>query len=117
MIFSPLSLLCSRTDEESMCRVKRHDDHQEFGRLVKRWQEPIKRLCARMTGDAHRAEDLQQETFLRLFQKRKEYQPTARFSTYLWRIALNLCHDELRRQERRRKFLCEPLGQEQESGL
>jgi RNA polymerase sigma-70 factor (ECF subfamily) len=72
---------------------------------MKRWEEPIRRLCTRMTGDPHRAEDLRQETFLRLFERRKEYQVMGRFSTYLWRIALNLCYDELRRQERRREFV------------
>jgi RNA polymerase sigma-70 factor, ECF subfamily len=105
LAFSTLSLLCSRTDEEAMWRVKTHDDHHEFARLVKRWEQPIWRLCARMTGDPHRGEDLRQETFLRLFERRKEYQATGRFSTYLWRIALNLCYDELRRQERRREFV------------
>jgi RNA polymerase sigma-70 factor, ECF subfamily len=105
--FSMLSLLCGRTDEESMWEVKLHDDHHEFAKLVKRWEAPIHRLCARMTGDTHRAEDLKQDTFLRLFEKRKDYQPTGRFSTYLWRIALNLCYDELRRRERRQDFLRE----------
>lgn len=99
-----LSLLCSRHDEEAMWRVKTHNDHQEFARLVKRWEEPIRRLCTRMTGDPHRGEDLKQDTFLRLFEKRASYQPTGRFSTFLWRIALNLCYDELRRQQRRREF-------------
>src|SRR5215471_4551084 len=102
---STLSLLVSRTDEETMCRVKTHDDHGEFDRLVKRWEEPIRRLCARMTGDAHRGEDLKQDTFLRLFERRKDYLPTGRFSTYLWRIALNLCYDELRRRQRRHEIL------------
>jgi len=108
LAFSTLSLLCSRTDEEAMWRVKTHDDHHEFSRLVKRWEEPIRRLCTRMTGDPHRAEDLRQETFLRLFERRKEYQMTGRFSTYLWRIALNLCYDELRRRERRLEFVRDP---------
>ena len=102
-----LSRLCSRSDEETMWRVKTHDDHQEFARLVRRWEDPIRRLCTRMTGDAHRGEDLKQDTFLRLFEKRKVYEPTGRFSTYLWRIALNVCFDELRRLERRRQFVRE----------
>src|SRR5690349_5887491 len=107
-ILSTFSLLGARTDEEAMCRVRRHDDHSEFARLMKRWEEPIRRLCTRMLGDAHRGEDLKQDTFLRLFQKRKDYQPKGRFSTFLWRIALNLCYDELRRQKRRREFLNNP---------
>ncbi len=93
-----------------MWRVKMHDDHGTFARLVKRWEEPIRRLCTRMTGDAHRGEDLKQETFARLFDKRKDYQPGGRFSTYLWRIALNLCHDELRRQQRRQEFRLDGEG-------
>ena len=103
--FSALSLLFSRTDEEAMWRVKTHDDHRAFSQLVRRWENPIRRLCTRMTGDAHRGEDLAQDTFARLFAKRQSYEPTGRFSTYLWRIALNLCHDELRRLERRKEFL------------
>jgi RNA polymerase sigma-70 factor, ECF subfamily len=106
-----LSLLCSRTDEESMCRVAQHDDHAEFARLVRRWEEPIRRLCTRMTGDPGRGEDLKQDTFLRLFEKRHDYQPTGRFSTFLWRIALNRCYDELRRQRRQREFVADPASE------
>jgi RNA polymerase sigma-70 factor (ECF subfamily) len=96
--------LAARTDEEAMWRVKLYDDPHEFDRLVRRWQEPIYRLCARMVGDSHRGEELKQDAFLRLFEKRKDYQPKSRFSTFLWRIALNLCYDELRRQKRRRQL-------------
>jgi len=108
VVLSTFSLLYAGTDEEAMCRVKRHDDHSEFARLMKRWEGPIRRLCTRMIGDAHRGEDLAQDTFLRLFEKRKAYEPTGRFSTFLWRIALNLCYDEIRRQQRRHEFLREP---------
>ncbi len=88
-----------------MCRVKEQDDHQEFARLLKRWERPIQHLCTRMVGDPDRGDDLKQEVFLRLFESRKNYQPRSRFSTFLWRIALNRCYDELRRQRRRREFL------------
>ncbi|MHB8520811.1 MAG: RNA polymerase sigma factor [Limisphaerales bacterium] len=89
------------SDEQAMWRVQTQDDPQAFARLVERWQGPIRGLCARMTGDVHRGEDLAQETFARLFAHRKDYQPSAKFSTYLWRIALNRCYDELRRIGRR----------------
>src|SRR2546426_12794197 len=89
------------TDEQAMWRVKMDDDPQAFARLVERWQKPIQRLCLRMLGDAHRAEDLTQEAFARVFARRKDYQPVGRFSTFLWRIALNLCYDELRKINRR----------------
>ena len=104
-----LALLFSRSDEAAMCRVKDQDDDREFARLVKRWEGSIQRLCTRMIGDPDRADDLKQEVFIRLFANRKTYQPKSRFSTFLWRIALNRCYDELRRQRRCREFLdCDP---------
>jgi RNA polymerase sigma-70 factor, ECF subfamily len=100
-----LSRLFSRTDEEAMGLVKERDDHAEFARLLKRWEEPIRRLCTRMIGDPDRGDDLKQDIFVRLFANRKAYAPRSRFSTFLWRIALNRCYDELRRQKRRQEFL------------
>jgi len=86
-----------------MWRVQTQDDERAFAQLVRRWEGPIQRLGARMTGDVHRGEDLAQETFARVFAKRKDYQPSGKFSTWLWRIALNLCYDELRRRQRRQE--------------
>lgn len=89
------------SDEQLMWRVRTQDDSDAFGQLVGKWQGSIQRLCVRMIGDSHRGEDLAQEAFSRLFCHRKDYQPSARFSTYLWRVAMNLCYDELRRLKRR----------------
>jgi RNA polymerase sigma-70 factor (ECF subfamily) len=83
-------------------------DPEAFASLVYRWQGSINRLCCRMVGDTHRAEDLTQEAFARLFAHRARYEASARFSTYLWQIALNLCRDELRRRGRRREDSVEP---------
>jgi RNA polymerase sigma-70 factor (ECF subfamily) len=91
------------TDEQAMWRVRMHHDESAFAMLVGRWREVIWRLCLRMVGDAHRAEDITQEVFLRLFLHRGAYRIEAKFSTYLWRIAINLCQDELRRVSRRRE--------------
>jgi RNA polymerase sigma-70 factor (ECF subfamily) len=109
--------LFGATDEQMMWRVKLDDDPQAFGRLVARWEQPIQRLCARMTGDLHRAEDLAQTVFVRVFARRAEWEPTARFSTFLWRIALNLCHDDLRRTRRRGECSLEELDEATGSGL
>jgi RNA polymerase sigma-70 factor (ECF subfamily) len=95
--------LFSISDEQAMWRVQTADDAEAFARLVERWEGPIQNLCTRMLGDAHRGEDLAQEAFLRVFAKRKDYVPNGRFSTFLWRVALNLCYDELRRRDRRRE--------------
>ena len=84
-----------------MWRVKLEDDHQAFACLMKRWQTPIRNLCLRMVGDVHEAEDVCQTAFVRIFANRARWEPTAKVSTFLWRIALNLCHDELRKCRRR----------------
>jgi RNA polymerase sigma-70 factor, ECF subfamily len=89
------------SDEQLMWRVRTQEDGEAFGQLVAKWQCPIQRLCVRMIGDSHRGEDLAQEAFSKLFAHRSDYQPSARFSTYLWRVAMNLCYDELRRLKRR----------------
>src|SRR5437867_9505290 len=99
--FASLRSLFAITDEQAMWRVQTQDDERAFAQLVRRWEGPIQRLCARMTGDPHRGEDLAQESFTRVYAKRKDYQPNGKFSTWLWRIALNLSYDELRRRQRR----------------
>jgi RNA polymerase sigma-70 factor (ECF subfamily) len=105
------------TDEQMMRRVKLQDDAQAFARLMARWEGPIQRLCARMTGDAHRAEDLTQAVFVRVFARRSDWEPRGRFSTFLWRIALNLCHDELRKTNRRGECSFEALAEAGAGGL
>ena len=61
------------TDEEAMHRVRLHDDAEAFTQLVSRWRAPIERLCTRMLGDSHRGEDLAQETFSKIYTRRKDY--------------------------------------------
>lgn len=89
------------TDEQMMWQVQTNDDVQAFAQLMKRWRRPINRLCARVTGDIHLAEDLCQETFTKVFFRRKQYRPKAKFSTWLWQIALNLCYSRLRKTQSR----------------
>ena len=100
------------TDEQAMWRVQTQDDHRAFAQLVDRWTGPIRDLCCRMTGDVHRGEDLKQETFARIFEKRRSYRQSGRFSTWLWRVALNVCYDELRRARRREEVPLEVEGEE-----
>ena len=105
------------TDEQAMWRVQMEGDGEAFALLVARWEVPIQNLCTRMLGDAHRGEDLAQEAFARVFAKRKDYEPRGKFSTFLWRVALNLCYDELRRRDRRRETTLEFDSEEAEAGF
>ena len=96
------------SDEQAMWRVQMHDDNQAFAQLLGRWEGPIKRLCIRMLNDEHKAEDVTQEAFARIYAKRKDFQHGSKFSTFIWRVATNLCLDELRRVKRRRELTILP---------
>ncbi|MHA7836127.1 MAG: RNA polymerase sigma factor [bacterium] len=76
-------------------------DIAAFEALFDRWFVPLLRYIEGIVGDAGRAEELAQDVFLRVHGARGRYQPRARFSTWLYRIATNLARNELRRPERR----------------
>jgi len=107
----------STSDEQLMWRVKLEGDPQAFADLMKRWQKPIQNLCVRMTGDLHKAEDLTQAAFVKLYAARAGWEPESKFSTFLWRIALNLCHDELRKRKRLGECSLEELEEDSDIQL
>lgn len=72
-------------------------DMQALALLVHRHQDHIRRLAYRFTGRWDAADDLAQETFLRLHRAASTYRPTAAFSTWLYRIVANLCLDWAKR--------------------
>lgn len=76
-------------------------DLAAFEALFDRWFVPLLRYIDGIVGDSGRAEELAQDAFLRVHRARSRYQPKARFSTWLYRIATNLARNELRRPERR----------------
>lgn len=86
-------------DAELMLRVKR-GDFAAFEHLVQRYQQPVLSLIYRSLPDAEEAEDLAQAVFVQVYKAAGRYQPTARFSTWLFTIARNLCLNELRRRSR-----------------
>src|SRR5262245_41658923 len=85
------------SDEQAMWRVQTQDDHAAFALLVERWREKIRQLCIRMTGNVHTGDDLAKEVVARVFDRRRDFRAASKFSTWLWRIAVNRCYDELRR--------------------
>ena len=82
-----------------MLRVKR-GDRDSFTELVERWKHPVIGFIHRTLPDPDEAEDLAQATFVQLWKTAGRYQPTARFSTFLFTIARNLCLNEIRRRVR-----------------
>ncbi|HEX5483431.1 MAG TPA: sigma-70 family RNA polymerase sigma factor [Terriglobia bacterium] len=83
------------SDLELMLRV-RSGDAESFEILLNRYRLPLVGYFARMVRDRALAEDLAQEVFLRVYQARSRYQPEARFTTWLYRIATNLALNALR---------------------
>jgi len=79
----------------------RGGDDRAFDALFERWAGRVLRFVERMVKEPGVAEDLVQETFLRVWRARERYQPEARFSTWLFTIAGNLARNELRRPFRR----------------
>jgi len=88
-------------DEHLMGRVAQ-GDLAAFRLLMERWEGAAKRYAFRLTGDYQEAEDVAQETFVRLYRSADRYEPTARFSTYFYTVLGNLCRDRLRSRRRRR---------------
>ncbi len=79
----------STTDADVMLRVKAGDD-SAFDYLVQKYRRPMTSFMYRMTHNAAVAEDLAQEIFLRVYRSRATYEASAKFTTWLYRIATNL---------------------------
>ena len=87
------------TDEELVARSM-GGDLDSFNQLVVRWERPIYALAYRVIGREEDARDVCQETFLRAFRALGGFKGQAKFSSWLYRIALNLCRDWIRRERR-----------------
>ena len=82
-------------DAQLMLRVKDGDEHS-FGLLLEKHRNPVIHFVYRMVQDRAVAEELSQEVFLRVYRSRESYEPTARFTTWLFRIATHLALNALR---------------------
>jgi RNA polymerase sigma-70 factor (ECF subfamily) len=87
------------TDEELVAR-SRGGDADSFNQLILRWERPIYALAYRVIGREEDARDVCQETFLRAFRALPGFKGEAKFSSWVYRIALNLCRDWMRKQRR-----------------
>jgi RNA polymerase sigma-70 factor (ECF subfamily) len=87
-----------RSDEELMLSCC-DGDEAAFETLYRRYEKPIFSFIYRMVLSAADAEDLCQETFIKVIRAKKKYRKTAKFKTWLFNIALNLCRDRTRRMK------------------
>jgi len=85
-------------DDQLMARGARGDE-EAFRLLVMRWERPVFAFLDRMLGSREEAQDLGQETFVRVFQQAGRYRADGRFRSWLFRIAGNLARSRLRRRK------------------
>lgn len=85
----------TRTDVQLMLDVK-DGDESSFALLLQKYRSPLVNFLFRMVRDTATAEDLAQEVFLRVYRARKQYSPSAKFTTWLFRIATNLALNSVR---------------------
>lgn len=83
------------SDVQLMLDVKAGDE-ASFDLLLRRYRTPVVNFLFRMIRDSATAEDLAQEVFLRVYRARRQYSPTAKFTTWLFRIATNLALNSIR---------------------
>ena len=106
----------ARSDVQLMLDVKAGDD-SSFDFLLQKYRSPLVNFLYRMVRDRATAEDLAQDVFLRVYRARKEYIPSAKLTTWLFRIATNLALNSLRdnRHEKMAVSLDAPAGNEEDS--
>jgi RNA polymerase sigma-70 factor, ECF subfamily len=87
--------------DEDLVRRFQAGEPDAFTELVRRHQQRVYSLCLRMLGEADAAADVAQDTFLTVLRKLESFRGDAAFTTWLHRVAVNACYDELRRKRRR----------------
>src|SRR5436190_18703257 len=101
-------------DAALMLRVKQ-GDRDAFEELVEKYKQPVMNLVFRTLRDATEAEDLAQHVFIQVYKSAHRYEVSAKFSTWLFTIARNLCLNEIRRRSRHpADSLDEHLGEEED---
>src|ERR1700692_3990134 len=107
----------ARSDVQLMLDVKAGDE-QSFALLLQRYRSPLVNFLYRMVRNREQAEDLAQEVFVRVYRARADYVPSAKFTTWLFRIATNLALNSLRdtRHQRMEISLDAPVSVDSEDG-
>jgi len=107
----------ARTDVQLMLDVKAGDE-ASFELLLHRYRTPLVNFLYRMVRNREQAEDLAQEVFLRVYRARAEYVPSAKFTTWLFRIATNLALNSVRdhRYEKLNVSIDAPITTDAEDG-
>ncbi|RIX46022.1 RNA polymerase sigma factor SigW [Paenibacillus nanensis] len=85
--------------ENRLARLALKGDQQAFAELVDLYQDKLYHMAYRMLSNRQEAEDVVQDTFLRVYKNLDRFDETLKFSTWIYRIATNLCIDRLRKRK------------------
>jgi RNA polymerase sigma-70 factor (ECF subfamily) len=103
--------IAGRPTDESLMQDLAQGSHLAFEELLTRYETPVITFCYAFLRNREAAEDIAQETFMRVFRNARRYQPVAKFTTWLYKIAANLCINELKKGKLRSTLsLDEPAG-------
>jgi len=91
-------------DQELVVRC-RNGDREAFATLVRKYQSKVLTLATRILDSRSEAEDIAQDIFVKIFQSLHDFRGASRFSTWLYRIAVNHCLNHLRRRTRQQQTL------------
>jgi len=97
----------NRSNEQLMAAYQRRLDERAFETLVGRFMAPALGVARQLVGNAALAEDVVQETFLRLVRRRESYEPSWPFAPWFYAVLRNACTDALRRRAREARALSE----------
>ena len=87
--------------ERGLIRRAQRGDRMAFDALVRRYDQEVLRMALRIVRSPDEAQDLYQESFLKVYRSIGQFRLEARFSTWLYRVVMNVCLDHLRRQKTR----------------
>ena len=101
------------TDEELISRFQ-NGDERAYVELVNRYKDRLLNFVFQFLGDIEQAEDVVQDTMLRLYEKKHYYKEIAKFSTWIYTIARNLANTELRKRKRRKTTYLSQLSKDRQ---
>lgn len=88
------------TSDLDLLTATRHGDQRAFAELMRRHESRVFSICYRMLGERAAALDATQDTFINVFRRSEAFRGDAAFSTWIYRIAMNVCKDALRKRAR-----------------
>jgi RNA polymerase sigma-70 factor (ECF subfamily) len=100
---TPRSAAMNEVEELSLIRRAQEGDRSAFDALIRLYDQNVLRLALQVVGSPEEARDLYQEAFLKVYRSIRHFRSEAKFSTWLYRVVMNVCLDHLRRQHTRKE--------------